>query len=508
MTTAPPSNIDGNGRSLARNFSVLMGSQVSTFLITIAATVIIPRYLGAEVIGQLQLAAAIWAMGVAIIGFGMDLAITKAVARDPKRIGHLWATGIVARLIIAIPVSLVLFSYAFLVGYDDQVLTLLVIFGVASIVQSAADVSLAALMGLEQMGAVSASAVIARTLAVVGAIALLLMGFGVYAVAIVTGAGSLVSLVLLASALRKFWREIGAGIDVRVERSGVIALLRESQPYFWVHFFMIAYQQVDIVVISLVVEDGDVLGWYSVYDRLAGTLMFVPTVFIAVIYPSLSRLYGNPDAANRETHNVLTARTFKLMLVLSVPSGFALAVIARPLIELVYGDEFSNASEVVAIGGVVISLTYLTTIFAMFLISMDKEKSVTIFIALGAILTIPLDMYLVPFFQAQIDNGAVGGVVAYAITESVILTGVLYLMPKGALGPSALAFSIRVVAAGAIMAAAMYPLRQQFLPIPIAVGAVVFVLAAALLRLTTAEDRQLVVSVVPDRFLPSGLRQG
>ena len=506
--TATPTNdvVEGQRNTLARNFSVMMGSQVTTFIISMAATVVIPRYLGAEVIGRFQLALAIWAIGQAVIGFGMDLAITKAVARDHGLVGHLWATGIVARCLIAVPVTIVLFAYALAIDYSDEVLFLLVILTANAIVVAAAEVSHDILMGLERMGPASAAAVASRIIAVGGAVCLLLLGFDVYAVAMMMVIGSIASLAVLGVALRRAWATIDSDIGVSVTRSGIVALLKDSHPYFWVFFFMIVYQQVDIVVISLVVEDDAVLGWYSVYDRLANMLMFLPSVFMSVVFPTLSRLYGDINDEDRAAHGLLTQRTFKLMLLLSVPAGFGLSVISRPFIELVFGMEFSNAAPIVAIGGVVVSLTYLNTIFGMFLISMDKERSLSIFIGIGAALTIPLDIFLVPFFQAQLDNGAIGGVVAYAITESVILMGVLHLMPRGALGPGALSYTVRVVAAGAIMAATIYPLRELFLVVPIVAGALVFGLAVAVLRVTTSEDRDIVRSAIPDRFLPSSMR--
>lgn len=506
MTSAPPDELQGTGNSLARNFGLMMGSQVTTFLITMTATVIIPRYLGAAVIGRLELAIAMWAIGHAVIAFGMDLAITKAVARDTRRIGQLWITGVAARFLIAMPVSIVLFGYAVYIDYHEQVLGLLIIFGINSIFMMCAEVAHSILMGLERMGPASAAAVVGRIVSVGGAVTLLVLGFDVYAVAAMTTLGALASLFVLSNALRRTMKEFDSDIPARVTRDGLRNLLRDSQPYFWLFFFMIAYRQVDIVVISLVVEDDSVLGWYSVYDRLASMLMFMPTVFMSVIYPTLSRLYGDIDDTERAAHGLLTQRTFRFMLLISVPSGIGLSVIARPLIELIFGSEFTNAAPVVAVGGIVISLTYLNTIFGMFLISMDKQRALMVIIALSAALTIPLDIFLVPFFQAQFDNGAIGGAVAYAITESAILAGILYLLPRGALGPTALGFTARVVTAGALMAAAVFPIRNLFLPIPIAAGAATFVIAGILLRLATPEDRELVLSVLPERFVPTSLR--
>lgn len=498
--TAIDDTEDTQPRTLARNFTVLLSSQATTFVLTVAATVVIPRFLGAAVVGRLQLATAIWAIGLALIGFGMDLAITKGVARDPQRLGDLVATGIVARVLLTVPVTAMLFLYAWLVGYGDQVLVLMAILGVQTLVQAIADIGRVTLTGVERLGPVSLGNVAGRLVAVAGGIAALLIGFGVFAVAILSAIGFVMTLIIQGAAVRRVWRELGSTRQRSVDAASIAALMKESLPYFWVAFFMIAYQQVDTVVISLVVESDEVLGWYSVYDRLAGTLMFVPTAFMTVVLPMLSRRYQHADGANAGHNGILTQRTFRLMLLISVPAGFGLSALSRPLVELLYGLDFSEASQVVAVGGVVISLTYLNTAFAMFLISMDRQRQFVVFIALSALLTIPLDWFLVPYFQDQIGNGAVGGVVAYAITESVTLAGAIYLLPRGSLNASSALFAVRVVLAGGLMVAAVFPLRNEFLGLPIVVGVVVFAVSALALRLISREDRALVLGALPERL--------
>lgn len=234
--------------------------------------------------------------------------------------------------------------------------------------------------------------------------------------------------------------------------------------------------------------------------------MFVPAVFMTVVYPTLSRLYekaadtGESGDSAPSDHRAITRRSFRLMLLISVPAGFGLAVLSRPLVELLYGEEFSDASLVVAVGAIVISLTYLTTVFSMFLISMDRQRPLTVLLAISAVLTIPLDIALVPFFEQQLNNGAVGGVVAYAVTESLMLAGTLYLLPRGSLGTASLSYAIRVVMCGGVMVAAVYPLRNQMLLVPIAAGVVVYLAGVVLFGLLDADDRASLASFVPDRF--------
>ncbi len=475
-----------------------MTSQLTTWTLSVVAAVVIPRYLGAELVGRLHLANSLWALGLVVTAFGMNLALVKAVARDQTRIGPLLATSIAARLGIYIPVTIAIFGYALVADYSNELLVLLAIVGLGAAVQAVISSVTSILKGLDRVGAMSLANIVGRFLFVVGAVAFLMLGYSIYVVAAIGGIGFLTTVVLQLRALQSVRRELGDTSSLSVDLTSIRSLLTESLPYFWITVFIVAYLQIDTIIISLVVERDEVLGWYSVYDRLGGTLLFVPTVFMTAVYPTLTRLYDDAGGANGpEKHNRLTQKSFRILLLISVPAGFGIATIARPLIELLYGSDFTNAAPVLAVGGIVTSLTYLTTVLGMFLISMDRQRQWTRFIALGVALTIPLDLLLVPYFEANFDNGAIGGAVTYVITESVILMGAIYLLPRGALGPSSLWYAIRVTAAGLVMVAAIYPIRELNLALPIAVGAVIYVLMVLVLGLIDQEDRRLVSDNVP-----------
>lgn len=479
--------------TLLRNFGVLMMSQVTTWTISLLGVAVIPRFLGAELIGRLHIATSLWALALVVAIFGVDMMITKEVARDPSRVGPLLGTGIAVRVLLFVPITGVLFAYLWLGGYPKQTMVIASIIGVATLVMSIASTASAALQGLERMGMLAVANVTGRFIATVGGVVMLMLGRSVYAVAVLVGVGNLMALLLLFRALAGVRRELGDTEPIRVELRAARSILRAGAPYFAVGFFISMYLQIDAVVISLVVETDEVLGWYSAYDRLGGTLMFLPTVFITAAYPTFSRMYADDtDGASR-----LAQRCFESMFLLSVPVGFGLAAVAGPVVELLFGADFAEAGPVVAVGGIVTCLTYLTTVLGMLLISMDRQRLWTRFIALGAFLTIPLDIVLVPYFQEHYDNGAIGGAVAYVITELVMLSGAIYLLPRGALGARSAFFAVRVISAGLVMLAVVIPLRGVALPVPIAAGALTYVVAVLALRLINPDDRRLARSLLP-----------
>jgi O-antigen/teichoic acid export membrane protein len=248
---------------------------------------------------------------------------------------------------------------------------------------------------------------------------------------------------------------------------------------------------VDIIIISLLVDERNV-GWYGTADQLFGTFLFVPTVFITAVYPVLSRTYANaPDSVGR-----IISKSFDLMWLAAVPVGLGVLLIASPIVVLLFGTDFTSAGPVLAVFGIVMILTYQNMMLGQFLISTDRQKPWSKVIAVAAILTIPLDLLFIPLSYRLWGIGAVGGAISFVATELFMMLAALYLMPKGYLTGANARRALRVLAAGLVMLAAAWWLREMFILIPILVAAAAFLAAIVLFRAVPDEDWVLLRSVI------------
>ena len=192
---------------------------------------------------------------------------------------------------------------------------------------------------------------------------------------------------------------------------------------------LVVYVQLDVVIISLLVDEAAV-GWYSVADQLFATLLFVPTVFITAVFPVLSRMYTHEQDALPH----LISKSYDLLLLLGIPIGLGIVVIADPLVVLLFGADFANSGPVLAVLGVVLILMYQNTLLGKFLISIDRQNQWTKVMIVASLATIPLDLIFVQWCQSQFNNGAIGGALAFVVTETGMIFAGLSLLPSGALG--------------------------------------------------------------------------
>lgn len=419
----------------------------------------------------------------------MDILLTKEIAREPSKTVALFGTTTLLRLPLFVLGCAAVGLYAWLAGYEQETLQIILIIGVAQLIWQFANTCRASLEGLERMEFISYADIAGKALNTFGSLLLIALGYGVLEIAAVAIGMSLVYFLVAVIPLRRI-----QSVSLQFDRDLAKWMLKAGSPYLVVTAFLVMYVQMDVVVMSLLVED-EALGWYSAADRLFGTLLFVPTVFITVVFPVLSRMYTSDAEA---MPNVMR-RSFNLLLLLSVPLGLGVMAVSGQLVVLLFGEDFTNSGPILAVMGIVLLLMYQNILLGRFLVSMDREKVWTVVMGIAVVSTLILDIILVPWADGRFGNGAIGGAIAYVVTEGGMLVYGLWLVRKN-FNRGNVTFALRTILAGAAMVAVVWPLRDALLPIPVVLGAVTYLLFILILRVIPAEDWQLVQSVLPKRL--------
>jgi O-antigen/teichoic acid export membrane protein len=481
--------------SVAKNASFLMASQVVTWGLTLVLMIFLPRFLGASGVGQLHLADSIWNIVAIFVTFGMDTLLTKEIARRSAKATELVGLSLVLRLLFNIIGFGVVMIYVQIAGYLPLTVYVIYIVGIGKLTLEFSGAFRSSLIGWERMEYVALADIASRIFNTVVTIAILFMGYGVLLAAAVFIGTSITSTVIQYVYLKRL-QPVRIIWDLRAAKG----LLKASFPYLLVFVFSVLYMNLDAVIISLIINET-VVGWYGVADRLFGTLMFIPTVFITAVFPVLSRMYTDaPDTLPR-----VMRRSYDLLLLVSVPIGLGIFVVADQLVVLLFGADFTPSGPVLAVMGLVIILTYQNILIGRFLISVDRQNSWTIVMAVATLVTIPLDLILIPWTQATFSNGAIGGALAFIVTEFGMTVAGLRLLPKGTLGKANVWRATRISVAGLVMLIAVWPLRDAFILIPISIGVVVYAGMIMLMRVLPKEDWNLFLDLgrrITRRFSP------
>lgn len=482
---------------IARNASMLMVAQAVTWTLTLGLTIVMTRTLGAEGVGRLQIAASIWGLLAVLLSFGMDTLLTKSIAREPAHAVALVRTSALLRLLLFLPATGIAVVWSSLLAYPSETVAVILATGCATLLWTLASGYQAALQGLEQMSQVSLGIMISKAVSALLSIALLLAGGAALAVAIAGIVGASVMLTAQIRALKRAtqrqttpMREAYTPVT-ESRRNAARQMLHAGIPYLMSSIFLVGYQQIDVITMSILADERTV-GWYGAANQLFGSLLFIPTIFITAIFPTLTRAYADGDAKLPQ----LTGRSFNLMLALSVPIGLGISAIAEPLTLLLFGADFAPTAPVLALFGIVLVLTYQNILLGQFLISADRQNAWTIVMAVATVATVVLDIILVPWSRMTYGNGAIGGALSYVATELGMLIIGCILLPRGILGWNALHTAARAVLAGLGMMAVVWMLREWFILIPIMTGAAVYSILALVLGAISAADRLLIFGIL------------
>lgn len=475
-----------SGKTIAKNVGVMMASQLTTWILSFVLAIFLPRYLGAESIGAIAIANSIWAIMLVLLSFGMDIHLTKSVARDPSKTAELLGTSLLVRTVFFVVSCGLVALYTMVMRYDSTLLVVIVLEGAAYLFLTYANAFSAALVGMERMEFISISSIASKAALTGFSILLIVLDAGLYAVVAVNIVASIISCVIVFFALYRL-HPLRISVNLAQARS----MLGDSSVYLVSALALVVYQQIDKLFISALV-DTTTVGWYGTAMNLFGTLMFLPVVFGTVIFPSLARSYATGDAKL----NIIAQRSFDLMFLMSVPVGFGMVVIGQPLVALLYGPEFAPSGGILMMLGVVLIFTYLNTILGQLLISVDRTGPWNVVMIVAIIVTLPIDYVLVPWTAHVFGNGALGGTLAFLVTEFGMVVSAILLLPRETLHWSNVRTALLTLISGLLMMAASWWFRDGFMIISILVGAVTYVAAVMLLRIIPGEDLLLIKNAV------------
>ncbi len=465
-------------QTIAKNAGILMASQLVTWGLTLLLTFVVPRYLGAANVGKLHIANSLWLIIAILISFGMETYTVKEVANRPENAGDLFAGMLLMRLLLFGVGWAIAAIYLNALNYPPLTIQIANIIGVSVLAKQFIGAAFAVLQGLEQMQYISIGNILGKIVNTILILVMVHLGYSVIAIASAAIWMALATLIYPAYKLRQ-----QGMLKFSLNVPAHVGLLRKGFPYLGLILAIAAYQQVDALVISKLVND-ETLGWYSIADQLFATLLFVPSVFIMAIFPALARTHENAP----EEMPKMMRQSFNWMLILSVPIGLGILAVSTKLIDFIYAGQFAPSAPVLAVFGVVLILTYQNMLIGQFLIAMEKQARWATVIFVATVATFLLDLILIPWCRGQFGNGAIGGALAFIITEVGMLAYGIYCLPAGSLGKENIGLAGRAIFAGLMMVAATWLTRAQPLPITIASGAVVYLAVAVALRVISQTE--------------------
>ena len=479
-TSAPPPE---EKLVVGRNISFLAVSQLITWTMTLLWTLVVPRSLGPEGMGTIMAAWSVTGILGVVLGLGTRNYLVRASVIEPAEQGRLVGTALVLRLLSAPIVLGAAIVYGQIVGWDHNAQIALYLAAAAQICVQIAEPMQASFQALERMEYLAYSDVINKSAQGLLGIVVVLAGFGV--IGVMTCWFVMTAVVLV---LDLYWLRGLVHIDLRTNLKLMARVARESLPYWAFGVFFMVYLWIDFVMLSLMTTTEEV-GWYSVPTRLFQTLMFFPVVVATAFLPAFVRGYEEGgDRLRRSAQSPV-----ELVLLLSLPICAATAILAEPLIHVLYGSAYAESVPVMVILGLCIPPMYLNIMMAQVLIAMNRQASWT-WVMAGTVVINPLfNLALIPWTHDHFSNGAIGASISLLLTELICIGAGFVMIGRLVFDLGTLRRGLLGMGAAAAMWAVGYLLTPVVTAIPaFVVGLLTFVGVAAAVRLFTREEVGLI----------------
>lgn len=191
-------------------------------------------------------------------------------------------------------------------------------------------------------------------------------------------------------------------------------ILKHFTPLFFIFGTTISisiYVLLDTIMLGFLANDKAV-GLYSIALRISK----VPMLFIGalglVLIPQLSATFHNKDFGK---FNQLISKSFNFVITFSFPIIFFIFGISKELLLAFAGDQFLGGILILKILSIVVLLIGLSNIFGLQVLTpMGKDKHLTFSVFIGTILSVVLNLILIPLYQE------IGAAITNVITELVV----------------------------------------------------------------------------------------
>jgi PST family polysaccharide transporter len=177
------------------------------------------------------------------------------------------------------------------------------------------------------------------------------------------------------------------------------------------------------------------------------------------------------------------------LIILGLPASVGAALIAGPLIRLLYGKAFDPSVPVFIILCLTVIPTYFNIIANQILVAINRQMIWTKVLALASVVNVSLNFVLIQVFQRRLGNGAIGAALSFFLTE-LVLNGIAFAIVHRYLHRETISRVARSALATLGMAVVVYGVGRFGIAAQVGAGILSFSLFAILLSVPTPEEKR------------------
>ncbi len=469
-------------KSIFKNTSWLSISQIITSICAFLWTIIIARYLGVSDYGIVSFAISFTSLIGIIMDLGISTYITREIAKHKKLVNKYFNNIFLFKLILAALLFFISGLLLYLLGYPQLTIVVTLIFTIELIFMSMLSFLNGVFQAFEQVKYQAIGGILNSSFLLIGILITIGFDLGIIAIALAyTIAYSIFFLYMLTSYIRKF-----SFPKFELDKRFIKEVLIGSIPFGLTNFFYTIYFSIDIVMLSYLTGDYATGLYKSAYNIInVFTTFFV--VYQGVIFPVMSKFFAERKDLLKSSYEL----SVKYLLLIIIPISVGVFFYARPLVDLIYSNQYSLATTPVQILIWTVSFLFINGAASILLNAIDKEKTVTKVYIIAALFNVALNFILIPHMSYD------GAAIATVASEILITVLTVYYIFKTSYKPDfgLLKNVIKLLVCGIILAIVLnYIHVSLWLAIPI--GLVVYLISLIITRSIDDTDKYIIRELI------------
>ena len=468
-------------QTIAKNTSVLAISQVITSILGFVLLIYIARYLGEVGFGKYSFAISFTALFILFADLGISNLIIRELARNKELTnGYLTNVSLIKLLLSFLAFGLIALTIN-LMDYPQDTTYAVYLFGIYMILTSFALTFRSIFQAFERMEYTAVVMIIEKVILVLLVLFVLFSGYGLIELAYVYVFVGIVDVTISFSIVLIKIAKPEPKINLSLWKTIIIGAI----PFALTALFGVLLFRIDTVMLSILKDDAAVGIYNAAYNPLLA-LGVIPTVFIAAIYPVMSRYF----VSSKDTLETFTVLSSKYMAIIGFPICVGCFILAERFIALFYVNQFSASIIAFQILALFIPFRFIGNITGTLLTSINRQSIRTVSVGLSALLNIVLNAAMIPYLSY------IGASIATVLSEGFRYFIYIYFINKHYKKLELHKHFIKPLVAALMMGGFVFYFKDTNLLLLILLASTVYFVILVLLRTFTPEDKNILKQVI------------
>jgi O-antigen/teichoic acid export membrane protein len=488
-------------RKILYNTFAQIAGKVVTALIGIVTVKMLTFYLGKEGYGQYTAAYEFLAFFSIVADLGLYTIGVREMAKDSRKtemiVGNIMTVRTVLGSIMVVIAAIAAFV---LPQYQNTFIPLAVILAGVAMILSILTATVTTVLQVHLKMEYNSLASVLGKIVSVGYMAVVI--FMLYKGNINEGFYQLVWAGIIGNAIMFgftfYYSSKYAKIRYRFDKIFFKDVLLKALPYGFALVLNTVYFRIGSVILSLMFVSKEPVAIYGVPMRMLEAVGIIPLYFMNAVFPVLTKSLDAKDGR----HPRIIQYAFDFLVMGSMPIVAGAVVLAYPIVYLVSTPEFMSNLSVGFYGSDIVlqilifalAFSFINSLFGFIIVAVNQQMKLLTRNAVGALLTIALDLLLIPYF------GVRGAAFSNVVTELYIALASYFIARHYVDFTISLKNTFKITLSAVVMGATIYFLRDftyQFIQnknifLLIPVGGAVYI---AMLFLTKAITRDMIAMI-------------